>query len=194
LNLTENEFKNSNFLGKISFDFSSNLRNLQTSIKEKPINPYDKLYGQAENINCIQNVNCFSPNKCIYNNRVCNCSIAYANFFSSRDYDNTINNSTLIYCKYERKRQLTAFCLTIFFNFGLAQFYIENLTSGLIKLAIALVSIIFIPFAVFYKNPLLSMLVGIFFCFIISIWGMVDLILFGINYYDDGNNVPLLPW
>lgn len=184
LNFEKNPILDENFFSKIRY--------LQESDSYYIDHPYDKIYGSATQIQCLQEKNCFIPNKCILNNTVCNCSIDYANFFP-KDKSNSSQDDT-IYCTYERKRQLTAFILTIFFNFGVAQFYIHHISIAFIKLAIALISIMFIPFAVFYKNPLLSMMVGLFFCFIISIWGLIDLILFGINYYNDGNNVPLLPW
>jgi hypothetical protein len=194
--LSDSNFKTKNNFDDYPIQFDDGtIRNLQDKLDNFPYHPYDRKFGQANNINCIQESNCISPNKCIYNNKICNCSITYANFFSDKQLQINENiNSTLFYCNYERKVQLTAFFLTIFFNFGIAQFYIGSVSVGLVKLAIAIVSIIFIPFAVFYKNPLLSMLVGLFFCFIISIWGLVDLILFGINLYNDGNDVPLTPW
>jgi len=202
LHLIKIESKNNSTINFLSGNSLNNqnkdikmIRNLEGIKSDFPANPYDTKYGQAININCIPNKNCFSPNECIYNNTICNCSIINANYFRKNELNEIVKkNSTIIYCNYSRKRQLTAFWLTLFFNFGIAQFYIEHVHIGLIKLGIAIVSIILIPFAVFYKNPLLSMLVGLFFCFIISIWGLIDIILFGINYYDDGNDVPLQPW
>ena len=152
---------------------------------------FDQVYGYALNIQCNPKTNCLPPNYCFNNFTACNCSILYANFF---DPEYLITTNQTIFCSYERKKQLTSFLLAVFFNIGIAQFYIQSVHLGLIKLAIALISVILIPFAVCYKNPLFSMMVGLFFCFIISIWGLIDIILFGINYYDDGFGVPLSPW
>ena len=166
---------------------NSYIRNLESQILSR----YDKLYGQAQNINCTEK-NCKAPNKCLYGNTFCNCSIEYANFFNK---ESMLDNKTeKIYCSYERKSQLTAFIISIFFNFGIAQFYIGLSNLGFIKLGISMISILLLPFALFYKKVLLSMLIGLFVCFIISMWGLIDIILFGINFYNDGNEVPLKPW
>jgi hypothetical protein len=166
--------------------FNSSIRNLEY----QRISKYDPLYGQAQNINCSEK-NCKAPNVCLYGNTYCNCSIEFANFFE----ESKLNNKTeKIYCSYERKGQLTAFIISIFFNFGLAQFYIGTQNIGFIKLGISMIAILLLPFAICYKKVLLSMLIGLFVCFIITIWGLIDIILFGINYYNDGNEVPLKPW
>ena len=165
---------------------------LKNENEKQKISKYDPLYGQAKNINCTEK-NCIGPNKCLYGNTFCNCSIEFANFFEE---ENLINNKTeKIYCSYERKKQLTAFILTMFFNFGVAQFYLGIQDIGFIKLGISMISVLLLPFAICYKRRvLLSMLIGLFVCFVISIWGLIDMILFGINYYNDGNDVPLNPW
>jgi hypothetical protein len=105
-------------------------------------------------------------------------------------------------CNYSKKSQLTAFLLELFITYGAGHIYSENYKYGIPKLFFWLFSYyLFIALRMIVKNseenPSLSLIVVIaafFFCFGMLTWHIVDLVLYGMNIYSDGNGIDLIPW
>lgn len=127
-------------------------------------------------------------------------------------------------CCYKKKSQFVAWALESFVGFGAGHFYIENDFLAMIKLLLGisffcsccLISLCFCykedPTALMgegrsrriYKDsgmsfhyPLKYKLINfllIFSCCAILIWQLTDSVLFGINFYTDGNGIELESW
>lgn len=134
---------------------------------------------------------------CNKNKTVCYCEIEYA---TVPNYDTTLN-----YCNYEKKYQLTAFLVEFLAGFGGGHFYARRYLFGSLKLVAFLFSIFLIClFPLFaigcskcLENDWPSLIVSLifFFCAIgMVFWFIFDLVMFGKNNYLDGYNEPLLEW
>ena len=100
-------------------------------------------------------------------------------------------------CNYRQYDQVIPFLLEFFLNFGLGHFLIRSLWVGTLKMIILLIIpaiLCTILFALHFFKTSLWWWTTSFFIIIAFIWWIVDAILFGTNYYYDGNSVPLLPW
>lgn len=105
------------------------------------------------------------------------------------------------YCNYEQKRQLNAFLLEFFIGFGIGHLYNGNIQIAMIKLILYFVAyfiLCFIPY--FTAQTKSNFLNRVFPCFqtmailTIVIWQIVDSVLLGINWFPDGNGIPLMTW
>ena len=100
-------------------------------------------------------------------------------------------------CSYIQKQQLVAFLLELFLNSGIGHFYTGLWWLGLIKLLIVGITPIVFCFllccvAAFNKSE--YWYISLAFGLLSGIWWLVDLILYGIGWYYDGNDIPLKPW
>jgi len=112
-------------------------------------------YNQASNVECNKS-NCFYPNYCSDENKICVCGLAFAEYslYQLKDFNKNKNyfniNSTnissnsiiktdseetekIIYCAYERKRQTVYFLLEFLLNIGAGHFYSNNYLLAALK-------------------------------------------------------------
>ncbi len=176
----------------------SNIYNNNTFINNKDEDNDDYFYYKR-NIVCNNYTNCLSPSYC-ESPTVCKCGEGFAN------YDYPSQPKSNVYCQYEQKKQIIAFLLEFFVSLGVGHFYAGRVLFGAFKLLILLGPIIVIILTCFCGITLkpdesasncISIMTVIFacvFCCASLIWQMVDIILFGINSYKDGNGVPLEHW
>jgi len=135
---------------------------------------------------CNQN-NCFPLNGACLETNLCKCARGHANY-----PPDTPQN-----CSYIQKKQLTAFLLEFFLNFGVGHFYRGVWWLGLIKILLILVlpivlCVTFKSCEVLKPSAMIAFLILI--PLLMFIWWLVDAILFGINSYKDVNGVPLESW
>ena len=108
-------------------------------------------------------------------------------------------------CNYTQKKQLVAFLLELFLGFGAGHFYSERMTFAGLKLAAFLFGIYIIClFPISAKcisdrcdSDYLVIAVSCFYycCAVgLAFWFIYDLVMFGMNKYLDGLDLPLLPW
>ena len=165
------------------------------------VNEDDKFLA-ARNIKC-DSTNCNFPNGvCTENNTVCRCLDGYANFEVINENENTTPKG--YYCSYQQKRQVVAFLLEFFVSVGVGHFYAGRVLFGVFKLLVMLgpiiLSILMCCTAVFKDNDtsscvgLILMIGSCLFVCTGLVWQLVDIIMFGINSYKDGNGVPLQHW
>lgn len=167
------------------------------NVNQKDYEENDKFFNQR-NIVCSTK-NCVAPyGFCSDNNTVCKCLSGYANYVpegeSSYDY----------YCTYKQKKQIIAFLMEFFVSLGTGHFYSGRILFGVFKLLIMLGPLILSVLmccTAMLKDRDSSTCMGLFVmigsCTFVCgglIWQLVDVILFGINSYKDGNGVPLEHW
>ncbi len=142
-------------------------------------------YFNAKVVGCNKE-NCFPTQGACVSTTNCRCMRGYAN----------VPKVSPRACSYVQKKQLTAFLLEFFLASGIGHFYRGLWWFGLIKLLISLVlPILFCSLACCIdciKTG--SFIMNIIFPIVIGIWWLVDIILFGINFYHDGNGIPLEKW
>ena len=114
------------------------------------------------------------------------------------------------------ENQLTSFFLELFLSSGIGHLYSGRYVLGLIKMMFAILfCVIYGALKYFLKTDVKTDVfssanenpeadsadtekyLGVLFCFIccgLFLWQIVDLVLFGINYYNDGNGVPMASW
>jgi len=122
----------------------------------------------------------------------CNCENKYANAPK-------LSKKT---CSYKRKSQKTAFLLEFFIPFGAGHFYVGKWWLGLIKMICTLFAMItiysFLICCLSCVQNQKSYAAYMFFYYFVpilaSVWWLVDIILFGIDYFLDNNGVPLYTW
>ena len=132
------------------------------------------------------------------NSNTCHCLKGYANVPGK-------NNKPFI-CSYYQKHQLHAF-LQELFGIGIGHFYIGQWWIGLLKLIVCFVIPIVLLLVLFgcvylpkdHDGPLSSesyllMVTLILLAVIFGAWTIIDGVLFGINFWKDGNGIPLKPW
>jgi len=117
--------------------------------------------------------------------------------------NNNINNITVNNNNFPRSYQVTAFCLAFFLPMGAAHYYVGRWWLGLLQMSFMLITPIIIAIFAYCANccsdsgkccginPR-----GVFICWgvIAGIWYLVDVILFGINNYNDIYGYPLVHW
>jgi TM2 domain-containing membrane protein YozV len=167
--------------------------NSQVQVVNPNPNPKDK-FNFIRNIKC-NNQNCNVPFAVCTDTTTCSCLSAYANFVPAD------NPNTGLYCNYLRYKQLVAFLLEFFLSFGIGHFYCGRIVFGVIKLLCTLVpfmlGIVMFCSSISKESDCCGLALSIFTCLFlcaIAIWQIVDLIMFGLNSYADGNGVPLKPW
>jgi hypothetical protein len=114
----------------------------------------------------------------------------------------TYPEDSVVMCNYTRKSQLIAFLLECFITFGAGHIYVMNLTQGIIKFLFwALGYSLFISLRVLSKKreendatTLIISLGGCICCVGMVIWQLIDVIMFGLNSYQDGYGIDLNPW
>jgi hypothetical protein len=162
-----------------------------------PVDPNDKFYF-TRNIQC-DNKNCPAPYAVCSDNNTCRCLPGYANFIAEGQA------TPGYYCNYEQKKQLVAFLLEMFVSMGVGHFYTGRVLMGIIKLLVLLGPVMFgilmCCSSIIKSSSDTSSCAGLFFmvgsCACVCaalVWQLVDLIMFGINNYKDGNGVPLAHW
>lgn len=170
-------------------------RNNSTATYQSKSKNDDEKYFYARNIKCTMQ-NCMPPYGSCTDNHTCKCLDGYANFTPEGQEPSTR------YCTYAQKKQLVAFLLEFFLPFGTGHFYIGQVLVGVLK-----VLIWFAPFvitmlmtcAVLSKDTstLTGLIVTVLVCGFICtglIWQLVDIIIFAVNGFKDGNGVPLQHW
>lgn len=157
---------------------------------------YRTLTQSIQNITCGENF-CLNFNStCI--NLTCICSPSYTTF----------PNSTYR-CNYRRKSQTTAFLLEFFLTFGVGHFYVQFYQFAVPKFFFWLIGIfLFMSYRIISKQKenenededdvdttnLILALIACIFGYGMLVWQISDVILYGINYYTDGNLIGLEPW
>lgn len=147
---------------------------------QDPKDPY--AYANTKQ-RCTQ-INCPFPSTCVAD-YVCKCEAAKANFFE----DSINQENPPYYCIYYRKKQLVAFLLEFFIP-PIGHFYAGQYLIACFKLILPCV--FFFLFAK-VENTLAKGIGGAGVCGL-GIWWLVDIILYGINYYSDQNKVRLAGW
>ncbi len=157
------------------------------------------IVASARNINCNSS-NCLPPHGTCTNKNTCTCFSGYANFTPAGQPKSNK------YCNYERKNQLTAFLLELFFPFGVGHLYLGEIVLGLIKMGVILiipVTFIILLFCGGLKSDASEgsgccylILIGLLYLDMITgcIWQVVDLILLVLNNYNDSNGIKPKPW
>ncbi len=108
-------------------------------------------------------------------------------------------------CNYTQKKQLVAFLCELFLGFWAGHFYSERYQTAGLKLAAFLFGIYIIClFPISAKcisdrcdSDYLVIAVSCFYycCAVgLAFWFIYDLVMFGMNNYNDGNGITLLPW
>lgn len=162
---------------------------------------------------CNNIISCSDKGHCFYdigailstNSTDTSSSVDFISCICDRGYTTGENDN--IKCCYKRKSQFSAFLIEFIVGFGAGHFFIGNNLLGTIKLCfvgLACCSCCLIGFCFCYKtnrhddepSPKQKMLNVAFLsgiCVYLT-WQAVDIILFGINFYKDGNGVELETW
>ena len=144
------------------------------------------------NLTCGEYI-CDSENgKCIGNpSSLCFCN----------DQFDTYPEDNKNMCFYEKKKQFLAFIMESV-GFGIGHIYTENLALAIPKLMIyvfacsAIIILRIVSRKTEENNPT-TLLVACIACTIgsvVIIWHIIDMILYALNSYKDGNGIELLPW
>ena len=129
--------------------------------------------------------------KC-YMNKYCQCFKPYA----THPYDNQE------YCTYKRKKQWLAFVLEAVVAFGAGHFYTENYERAIPKLIFWLIGwFLFITMRVISvkreKIDEVALIFAMLSCVMtigMIVWYAVDVIMIGLNRYEDGNGINFKSW
>lgn len=139
--------------------------------------------------NCTES----SCNGVCKDNNTCACENEYAN----KDNAKNNSNSSQKLCSYKLYKQLTAFFLELFLILGFGHLYCGRVLNFLLKFFFILLMIsldflfkYFIVVDSYYKKKSVY-IISYFFYAIIIIWQVVDVVMFGLNKYKDGNDMPL---
>ena len=142
-------------------------------------NPIYKAYGVCNSDTCVNGV-CF-------NNSTCICKPGYAQ----------LPDSGANLCDYKLYSQLTAFFLELFLIFGFGHLYIGRILNFVLKLVIILTIIsldflfkYFIKSDGYHSKKAIYISSYIFYAAIVA-WQVLDVVLFGLNYFKDENDMPL---
>ena len=140
---------------------------------------------QCDHGDCIQ----FSDDPSQY---LCQCHKGYDTYPS----DNSIK------CNYSKKSQLKAFLLELLLCYGAGHFYIHNYKRAIPKLIVfAFFYCLFIALRIVTKakeenkkaNLIISISAGVSLVGMVT-WQIIDLVGFGKNQFEDGNNIGLNVW
>lgn len=157
----------------------------------------DEYFFYKKNIKCSLS-NCSPPNFCI-DATTCRCGEGRANFSQEGE-------KLKVFCEYKQKKQVVALLLEFFLALGVGHFYCGRTVFGIIKLSVTLFPFCLCCFMLcgsklFESAQSGAILIASVFeclscCFILAVfvWWIVDIIMFGMNMYKDGNGVPLQSW
>jgi len=136
--------------------------------------------------------NCQSPNGSCKDSNTCVCNSGY---LYVPLYLNSSNASQ--YCFYSQKSQGISFILELFLVVGIGHFYTGRMLQGIFKLIFVLFIISYdCGFKIIWRSQSLKtfknlQIFSYVLYFILLVWQMTDLCLYGLNKYTDGNGVPL---
>ena len=155
---------------------------------------------ESENIDLELNLN-YSNYNCSYNNCIYGSCNATNHCECDESYETFPENSTLK-CLYEKKLTSTSFFLEFFIPIGVGHLYLKRYEFGLFKIFFAIIScgFLYVYYTVSYKNPAaettrLVITLNTFIVFpLYLIWHIVDIILFAISGYSDGNGISTKDW
>ena len=125
------------------------------------------------------------------NGYFCNCKDGYAT-----------SPKEEVQCNYKQKSQLKAFLLELFLCFGSGHFYIHKYKYAIPKLVVfVFLYCLFIVLRIITKAKEENRLANLIICISAGVslagmltWQIIDLVNFGKNNYDDGNDMPLRKW
>ena len=141
-------------------------------------------------------LDCSGNGACNDSKTDCICNVSYS----------TINkDSSTVRCDYLMKSQLKAFLLELFVGFGAGHFYSLRYLHASLKLVAFLFGIYLICLFPLTAKCISDKFDSDFFVFFVScfyylcviglaFWFVWDLVMFGLNKYNDGNDLPLLNW
>lgn len=166
--------------------------NTETNLNELKAS---NLLRNLQQFNCKDSNDCSNHGNCNTLKNVCDCQAGYVT--------NPPENNPQ--CNYVQKRQLVAFLCELFLGFGAGHFYTERYTHAGLKLGAFLFGIYIIclfPLSAKFLNErcesdyLVIAVSCFYYCCAVGLatWFIYDLVQFGSNNYNDGNNVPLLSW
>ena len=155
-------------------------------------------YYVSQNLTYCDELICPNKTSLCLNSNICQCRKGFANIIT-QSTESKNNNLTL--CNYTQKRQLIAFLLEFFLGFGSGHFYVSFYSRAVPKLIICIIVWTlgcFIKHLAKKENPgAIFKIFFLTFCIICSgyfFWVIADLIMYGINGYNDGNYMPLASW
>jgi len=155
---------------------------------------------------------CQMPNAICSTNQNCHCLPGYANFQPQPQQNQpgapqpTTTPNGNYPCQYKQKQQLVAFLLEFFLPFGIGHLYALRTVFGVLKLLFMFVTpcvlCCFVCCGIVTMDSLnsqkifasLSAMIGLIYSLGAFSWMIIDLVFFGLNKYNDGNNVPLQGW
>ena len=162
-----------------------NINNINTTTNMKFLILLLLILG-AYGFNCTDPlVDCNYHGVCNTHKTKCVCDDRYDTF------------NSLSQCNYKKKEQSTAFALHFFTGiFGGGHFYIDNLAVALSKLLLFVPGTCITVVLVYHftEDVTCSKLFSAIYTSLLLIWWSVDIILFAMNYYRDGNGISLYPW
>lgn len=146
-----------------------------------------------ENLDCTNSDDCSKNGFC--ERGKCSCFFGYV----------TTKDSNGFSCNYKQKIQVTAFILELFLGFGMGHYYSERFAHATLKLLALIVGITSIClYPLFMKciqrneaNDYLYCSVSCLFYLIamgLAFLIIYDLMMFGLNKYNDGKGIPLKSW
>lgn len=101
-------------------------------------------------------------------------------------------------CNYKLKRQVSSFLLELFIPLGAGHFYADRDFFGGFKFFLAIMICVFCCIVISNKE---SKKLRIFFTIALGLltigfftWHIFDLVMFALNKYNDGNDIPLNSW
>jgi hypothetical protein len=155
----------------------------------------ESVLRRLENACVNQYVSCSSHGVCNASNTACECDKGYATF--------PVENFPQ--CNYQQKKQIAAFLYEFFLGFGAGHFYCERYTNAGLKLSAFIFGIYIIcllPLSAKFINDrceseYLTLAVSCLYymCAVaLAFWFIYDLVMFGLNKYEDGNGIRLGPW
>ena len=148
-------------------------------------------------------IKCDGHGQCSSDGTECICDSGYATSFK----DSYNSHNSYMQCSYAQKTQQTAIILQVFIGYvGAAHFYVGNAVLGIFALMTFIFSIIS-PFCLEHcciepccpkclprqSEDRKSVVDGCKYTFraIIILWWLIDIIIFSLNKYTDGNHVEL---
>ncbi|MFO0515324.1 MAG: hypothetical protein ACK5YA_00565 [bacterium] len=160
---------------------------------------FRELSEKSESNVVEENLECKDFNDCSNNGFCergkCSCFFGYV----------TTKDSNGLSCNYKQKVQVTAFILELFLGFGMGHYYSERFAHATLKffaLIIGITSICMYPLLMkcisrndggdflYCTSSFLFYIIAMGLAFLI----IYDLMMFGLNKYDDGKGIPLKSW
>jgi hypothetical protein len=154
--------------------------------------PFDELHlatMQVE-LNDCSLINCPIQHGVCKNNKLCVCNKGYLDVSQISHLNKNIP-SYKSYCNYEQKYQIIAFLFELFFPLGFGHLYLRRTAIGIVKLICGFICYL----AIMYGFDANKRLKHYFYITIASMYIVIhcfDLVLFGINYYLDGNGLEVI--